>query len=310
MKRANIQKTIKDYALEELGFDVCRFTSPNVQPRIFKTYSDWILSGGHADLGYLERHLRFKRNPALLLPGVKSAIVLAKNYRNTPIRRQGRALKIARYAVGEDYHRVLGKKLKELEAFISKISPGIQTYSGVDSRPIMERQLAVQAGVGFSGKNTLVIKPGMGSYFFLSVVFTTISFSPDTPSLKDCGECTLCLEACPTGALSETFGMDAKKCLSYQTIERKTPLTKAEIKQSKGWVYGCDICQEVCPYNSGKIPETDWAELRPAAGVGFEFFTEGNPQSKIPRNTPLYRSRKRVVPNWQKMKTMLTPEKQ
>ncbi len=315
-----------DHATQVLGFDDCRFTDPFTDDHI-QEYKDWLQAGQHGEMKYLEDHLKFKENPALLLKGVRSAIVLIKNYKNTSVRHLSGEFKIARYAVGQDYHLIMKAQLEKLVDFMKKENPAMECICGVDSRPIAERSLALKAGIGFRGKNTMVIKPGLGSYFFIGVILTDHSFDNDSPLHWNCGNCRLCLDACPTGALVPTanmaseipansggtsaprfyprlapsYSLDATKCISYKTIEQKNPLTAAEIKKTDGWIFGCDICQEVCPYNHGCTPLSDWKEFHPQAGVGFDFF-ERNSQTlhekDIPKDTPLYRSRKRIVPNW------------
>lgn len=296
----NILKTkIYDFATTKLGFDDCRFTPINGEG-FMDFYDRWIKAGRHGTMDYLSRHQDLKAHPEKLLPGVQSAVVVMKNYKNTPSRRLEGPFKVARYAVGKDYHRVIGNKLKEMKAFIQIQNPDAQCYFGVDSQPIPERGLALQAGLGFLGKNTMLIAPGKGSYFFLGVLLTTLELEPDTPLPWDCGSCRLCLDACPTQALTADFQMDAAKCISYQTIEQKTPMTVDQINQAQGWIYGCDICQEVCPYNHDRIPLTNWDEFLPEEGVGFDFFTKASQlkEADIPKSSPMYRSRHRIIPNF------------
>jgi epoxyqueuosine reductase len=296
------KKQIAAYATDELGFDDCRITTP-VDDARGREMADWLAAGYHGDMTYLERHLPMKQDPEQLLPGVRSAIIVIKNYKNTTQRELSGRFKIARYAVGKDYHIVMRRRLRRLEAHITELAPEAACYMGVDSRPIDEKGLATRAGVGFQGRNTMVIKPGLGSYFFLGVIFTTLSLEPDSPLRASCGSCRLCLDACPTDALLEAGGMDATRCISYQTIEKKTPVAAERIDTLQDWIFGCDICQEVCPYNNERIPLTNWTEFMPEAGVGFGFFRDHTPGDdiRIPKSTPLHRSRKRVVPNWQEM---------
>jgi epoxyqueuosine reductase len=249
----------------------------------------------------------------LLLKDVKSAIVLIKNYKNTRARHLRDRFKIARYAVGRDYHIVVLDRLKKIESFIKKTDPGVICYCGVDTRPIAERSLAIKAGVGFLGKNTMVIKPELGSYFFIGVILTTYPFKKDSPLTWDCGQCRLCIDACPTQAITENYSLRATQCISYQTIERKSPLTEEEIRKTAGWTFGCDICQEVCPYNHEKIPLTDWVEFLPEAGVGFNLFEQilkGSSARKIPKESALHRSKNRVFPSWDRALTMLNQRHQ
>ena len=287
------KQKIFEHATQSLGFDDCRFCDPYLGGELDET-RDWLAQNFHGDMKYLEEHLKFKENPELLLPGVKSAIVLIKNYKNTSVRRLEGDFKIARYAVGKDYHFVMKEHLEKLVDFLKKENPGMECYTGVDSRPLAERSLALKAGICFRGKNTMVIKPGLGSYFFIGVILTNHSFENDSALNWNCGNCRLCLDACPTQALSD-YSLNATKCISYKTIEQKTPLTQEELKKTNGWIFGCDICQEICPYNHGRTPLTDWKEFEPEAGVGFDFFAR---HDSIPKDTPLYRSRKRVLPNF------------
>jgi epoxyqueuosine reductase len=256
-------------------------------------------------MSYLERHWPLKENPNQLLPGVRSAIMLIKSYKNTHGRELPQKNKIARYAVGKDYHLVIAKKLKQLEAFVHEKHLGVKTFIGVDSRPIAERSLALKAGLGFLGKNTMVIKPGLGSYFFIGGMLTTLSLEEDTPLNVNCGTCRLCIDSCPTQALNEDYTMNATQCISYMTIEQKKALDLKGLEQTKDWLYGCDICQEACPYNHGHAPLTDWQDFHPEQGVGFDFFKEREDSDElgpISKKTPLYRSRKLVKQHWSILK--------
>ncbi|MCA9400170.1 MAG: tRNA epoxyqueuosine(34) reductase QueG [Candidatus Omnitrophica bacterium] len=288
------------YAIHELGFDDCRFTSPFVDQEL-NAMRQWLNNHRHGDMDYLQRHLPFKEDPNQMLDQVRTAIIVIKNYKNTKQQTLNQKFKIARYAAGKDYHLVIGEKLDQLSQFISKHHPRETCVWGIDSKPIAERTLAAKSGIGFIGKNSMLIKPGLGSYFFIGVVFTTLSIERD-PLLKwDCGQCRLCLDACPTGALHTPFEVDSPKCISYQTIEQKQPMTPKQMMPSQDWLFGCDICQEVCPYNHPGIPMTSWNEFLPTSGIGFEAFSGDRPPD-IPKHTPLYRSRKRILPNWENRK--------
>jgi len=294
-----LKSKIVDFARDQIGFDDCRFTTPFLKKEI-KLYEEWIHAGNNGDMEYLERHTDIKRDLTKLLPRVQTAIVVTKNYKNTKTRRLKGPLKIARYAIGRDYHLQMKKSLKNVARFIEANNPNAKCYVAVDSSPIPERSLALRAGIGFLGKNTMVIKPGLGSYFFIGIILTTLKL-PFDPKMKwDCGTCRLCLDACPTQAFNDDFTMNATKCISYQTIERKEPLTADEIKKTEGWMFGCDICQEVCPYNNDSSPLTDWPVFTEDAGIGFDFLEKlsaGGERVKIPKDSPLYRSRKRVREN-------------
>lgn len=286
----NFETAIIRFARESIGFDDCRFTSPFLTTELDE-YRQLINTETFGDMAYLKRHLPFKENPNALLPGVKSAIVVIKNYYNSPFRYNPTPYKIARFAVGQDYNYIFQHKLEKLEKFISYLDPSIHCYSSAGSRPIAERSLALKAGIGFRGKNKLVIKPGLGSFFNIGVILTTMELTSDLPLTQNCGDCRLCIDACPTHALSET-GLDIPRCISYQTIERKPHIRPNEQTDLAGWIFGCDICQEVCPYNAA-VTITDWTEYHPESGVGFEFGTPliNHPDAvqTIPKTSPLYR---------------------
>jgi epoxyqueuosine reductase len=293
MQRSDVIKSLLQKKSELLGFDAIGFCSPFLTEDALYGQRNMVESESYADMQYLARHLAFKENPNLLLPGVKTAIVVIKNYKNTPDQELTGTHKIARYAVGEDYHLVLQKKLEELEYRLKKEDPTSNCYIGVDSRPIAERALAIQSGIGFRGRNSMVIRPKLGSYFFIAVLLTTTELPTDPIGKGTCGTCQRCVIACPTQTITPEGKFHIDRCIAYNTIEKKTPPTSDEKERYQGWTFGCDICQEVCPFNNPFIPETNWAEFKPEAGVGFDFF-DRHPQRKIPKNSALYRSRKRL----------------
>lgn len=299
----NLTELIYRYATETLGFDDCRFTDPFLGEGLDE-YRHWLKEGLHADMDYLVRHLPFKEDPRKLLDNVTSAIVLIKNYKNTSEKKLSQKLKIARYAVGRDYHLGITERLKDLIQYIQQLNPKANCYYGVDSRPLADRNLALKSGIGFRGKNTMVIKPGLGSYFFIGGVLTDLKLNYDDPLKWDCGSCRLCLDACPTNAFVDSFQLDASKCISYQTIEQKTLMTDEQLKSSQGWLFGCDICQEVCPYNNPNTPLSDWSDFSPNQGVGFDGLNLET-DLNIPKDSALYRSRKRLIPNVERAKYVL-----
>lgn len=301
MKQNSLKDKIFTFAKDIVGFDDCRFTEPFADEYL-KDYRDGIDQKQHGDMAYLENHLKFKEHPEKLLPDVRSAVIVIKNYKNTPDRYLTQPYKIARYAAGKDYHIVIKEGLEKMAGFIQREDPGARCYYGVDSRPLADRTLALKAGLGFRGKNTMVIQPGLGSYFFIGVLLTTVRLASDAPLSWDCGQCRLCLDACPTGALDKPYHLHATRCISYMTIEQKSLMTSEQLQQSQRWIFGCDICQEVCPYNSERIPLTDWKDFLPAQGIGFDSFKEFDDEPAIPKDTALYRSRKRVIPNWQTLR--------
>jgi len=290
------KKEIINFTLKELGFDDCRFTSADAGDQL-SFYKKWLDKSCNADMKYLENHLKFKQDPDLLLNNVKSAIIVIKNYKNTRKKKLDGNLKIARYAAGKDYHSVIMDRLKQLSEFIEKQNPDAHCYCGVDSRPIPERALALNSGIGFLGKNTMVIHPKLGSYFFIGVILTTQKFKSDAPLKKNCGKCRLCLDACPNNAINDYYQVDSKKCISYLTIEKKTPLSKQQREKTHGWIFGCDICQEACPYNNSRVPLTNWKEFHPKSGFGFNM-KEDLTEISIPKDSAMYRSRKNIRQNY------------
>lgn len=196
----------------------------------------------------MEDSRALRANPASLLPGVQSVVAVTLNYLRQDAPRDG-GPKIARYARGRDYHRVLRGKLKRLARWVEAAHPGARCRACVDSAPIFERDFANLAGLGWFGKNTMLIDSRRGSWFFIGLLLTDVPYAVDVPALGGCGNCTACIEACPTGAivfLDDRWQIDARRCISYQTIERRGPLETP----THGWTFGCDICQEVCPFNT------------------------------------------------------------
>lgn len=212
-------------------------------------------------MGYLHRHLESRLDPSALLEGARSAIVVALNYHQpTPLDRPGDGAtrgRVARYAWGRDYHRVLKRKLHTLaDRLREQFGANVATRACVDTAPIIERELAVRAGIGWIGKNTLVLHSELGSYFVLGVVLTTLALEPDEPLEDRCGSCTACLDACPTRAFPVPYQMDASRCVSYLTIEHRGDIPPEFHEGIGDWVFGCDVCQEVCPYNR-RAPQTN-----------------------------------------------------
>jgi epoxyqueuosine reductase len=236
---------LKEYAMS-LGFDTVGVCAPD-RPTHYNEYRDWIEKGFHGSMSYLERHLTLKGDPAKLLPGVRSIVAVSLNY-NQPNPIEEGFPRIARYALGRDYHKVIKKKLAILSARVTAEHPDSACRPCVDSAPIMERDYAHAAGLGWFGKNTMLIDSRRGSWFFIGLLLTTVDFQFDAPAAGGCGTCRACIEACPTGAIVNRDGrwqVDAKSCISYLTIEHK-----GEVRiDTAGWAFGCDICQEVCPFN-------------------------------------------------------------
>ena len=241
-----------------LGFDLVGITG--AEPSAFAAeYRDWIANGYAGEMEYLARNLERRLDPRELLPDARSIIVVGMNYYadadegpGAPIPDPERAV-FARYARGDDYHEVMTARLRELLAFLkSQSGPDAAGRVYVDAGPVLEREVARRAGLGWFGKNTLLINTRRGSYFFLGEIVTNVVLPHDAPAVGGCGTCTRCLDACPTNAIIEPYKVDARRCLSYLTIELKGEIPeefRPAIAEAGNRIFGCDICQEVCPFN-------------------------------------------------------------
>src|SRR5690554_5220537 len=251
---------IKQHALS-LGFDACGICRAEESEQEVH-YRRWLLEECHAGMGYLERNIDKRMDPRLLVEGAKSIISVALNY--FPHRFQHEdAPKFAYYAYGEDYHDIVKGKLSRLFDFIKLRFPGVSGRYFSDSAPVLERFWAARSGLGFVGKNTLLIIPGKGSYFFLGELIVDLELDYDSPVSQNCRKCRRCLDACPTGAIEKPHWVNARKCISYQTIENKGEISPEIVARLSNNVYGCDICQVVCPWNRYARPHNT-PELNPS----------------------------------------------
>ena len=263
-----------------MGFDACGIARAAALSEEAAHMEQWLGDGHEGEMGYLTRNREKRYDPRLLAEGTKSIVTVLYNY----FPKQtlgGERFKIAKYAYGADYHDVLKRKMRQLLERIETQSgklEGVRIF--VDSAPVLDRAWAVRCGLGFIGKNTTLIHPKKGSFFFIGHLFLPLDLTETGQAMTNrCGRCTKCLDACPTGALESPFHIDARKCISYLTIEYKGTLEGHDSEQFKGWMYGCDICQDVCPYNRFALPhkepefepserllamrEEDWKSLNP-----------------------------------------------
>lgn len=223
-------------------------------------YRDWLTRGYAGEMGYLSQNIGLREDPSGLLDGARSIICTALNYyRRHDEPAVGASSEpsgsVARYAQGRDYHIVVRELLERLiRAMRDALADPFEARALVDTAPLIEREVAAAAGVGWIGKNTLVMHESLGSYVFLGEIITTLELACDAPATDHCGTCTRCLEACPTGAFPAPYQMDASRCISYLTIEKRGEIAPELAGKMGPWVYGCDICQEVCPHNS-KAPQ-------------------------------------------------------
>jgi|SRR5690554_530970 epoxyqueuosine reductase len=242
---------IKKEALR-LGFDACGISRANNSGEE-ERYMKWIADNWHADMNYMARNIDKRVDPRLLVEGAKSIISVALNY--YPHNKQAtNAPQFAYYAYGKDYHDVIKGKLKELFEFILGRQPNISGRYFSDSAPVLERFWAAQAGIGFVGKNSLLIIPGRGSFFFLGELIIDVKLDYDKPIPENCGSCTRCIDGCPTAAIEEPYRVNANRCISYQTIENRGEISSYVAPRLKNYVFGCDICQKVCPWNRMSTP--------------------------------------------------------
>ena len=250
---------------EQLGFDACGIASARALDEESVLVEQWLDEGREGEMGYLTRNREKRYDPRLLVEGTKSIVTVLYNYfPKQQIGDNGR-YKIAKYAYGADYHDVLKRKMRQLLERIETQTGKLEgTRIFVDSAPVLDRAWAVRCGLGFIGKNTTLIHPKKGSFFFIGHLFLPLELEETGKTMANhCGRCTKCIDACPTGALEAPFQIDARKCISYLTIEYKGRLEGYDPKHFNGWMYGCDTCQDVCPYNRFSLPNTE-PEFQPS----------------------------------------------
>ncbi len=256
----------------------------------------WLNKGHQGTMQYMERHFDLRVDPRKLVPGAKSVITLLMNYFPSA-QQQPDAPGIARYAWGVDYHFVIREKLNEFLATIRQEIGEVQGRGFVDSAPVLERSWAVRSGLGWIGKNGNLLAPQTGSWFFIATLITDLDLEPDPPFKTDhCGTCTRCLDACPTGALVSQGEVDGSRCISYLTIELKEAMMPQDLQHQVGdWMFGCDICQEVCPWNRFAQPHAEphfqpIPEILNLSTAEWEQMTE-DAFRKVFKNSPLKRSK-------------------
>lgn len=243
---------------EELGFFLCGITRAEPMDEEARRLEAWLNKGHHGEMAYLANNFDLRVDPTKLVPGSKSVISLAYNYFNSDTRSSPEAPKISMYAYGRDYHKVVRKKMEQLLSFIRTSFGEVGGRVFVDSAPVLERDLARRAGLGWIGKNTMLIHPRKGSFFFLGELITDLELMYDSPMTDYCGTCTRCIDACPTEAIDKNgYIMDGSKCISYLTIELKNEIPQEFKGKMENWMFGCDICQQVCPWNRFSEPHSE-----------------------------------------------------
>ena len=249
-------RLIKDKA-SELGFSFCGIAKAEFLEEEAPKLERWLQKDMHGQMSYMSNHFDKRLDPAKLVPGAKSIITFLYNYYPKEDLTNDDNFKIAKYAYGKDYHFVIKDKLKTLMRFIHDNVGSIDGRAFVDSAPVLERVWAQKSGLGWIGKNSLLLNKGSGSFFFLAELIVDLELSYDQPVTDHCGTCTACIDACPTDAIPEPFVVDGSKCISYFTIELKEEIPKEVQGKFENWIFGCDICQDVCPWNRFSKPHNE-----------------------------------------------------
>lgn len=244
------EERIKEKA-RALGFSLVGIASAGPLREESERLQEWLRRAYHASMAWMERRAQERMDPNAVLPGARSVICVAVNYFTPHAHGNDRERgKVSRYAWGDDYHRVVGERLERLRDWMENEFPGMATTWYVDTGPVLEKAWAQRAGIGWQGKHSNIITRELGSWVFLGELITTLPLEPDPPATDHCGTCTLCIEACPTGAIVEPYVVDSRACLSYLTIEHRSGISGGITEKFDGWIYGCDICQDVCPWNN------------------------------------------------------------
>lgn len=297
--RMTIESAIRAHALS-LGFDACRFTTAEADPLLVDRLRAWLASGAHGDMGWMGETADRRAAPKALWPEAQSVVMLGLNYgpsadpRAALANRKAGAISV--YARHRDYHDIVKGRLKQLAALLLKRAGGGDVKVFVDTAPVMEKPLAQQAGLGWQGKHTNLVSRDFGSWLFLGAIFTDLALTPDAPERDHCGSCRNCLDACPTGAFTGPYQLDARRCVSYLTIEHKGPIPRAFRDAIGNRIYGCDDCLAVCPWNKfaqaaheaklaarPDLESPGLAELAQLDDEGFRALFSGSPIKRIGR---------------------------
>lgn len=275
--KANLKSAVEMSALikakaKDLGFSDCGISAAGFLQEEENNLNQWLQDGRHGLMGYMERNKEKRLDPRLLVPGAKSVISILQNYYPEKLLETEGNYKISKYAYGNDYHAIIKRKLNLLSDYIKSYYPKLNFRIFVDSAPVMDRVWAKKSGLGWIGKNSLLITRKEGSFFFIGHLILDLELDYNTEEVKDyCVNCTRCIDACPTNAIYEARKVDANKCLSYQTIEFPKLAERSSPENYQDWIFGCDICQDVCPWNikfitphteQGLKPKQEFMDLR------------------------------------------------
>jgi len=263
-----LTKEIVSAEAKNIGFDLVGFSEASILTQEIKNLKNWLDDGNHAGMAYMERNIEKRENVKNILANAKSVISLGLNYYtpHTHSNKKGYG-KISRYGWGIDYHYIIWEMLDKLISELRKIDSSFEGKSYVDTGPVMDKAWAVRSGLGWIGKHSNVINKNYGSWFFISEIINNFSFPAEIPSYDYCGSCTKCIDACPTNAIISEREVDANKCISYLTIENKGEIPNEFKGKFDNWLFGCDICQDVCPWNKKFAKETKVEQFQPKFGT-------------------------------------------
>jgi epoxyqueuosine reductase len=295
----DLTAALKDRA-QQLGFALAGIC-PAVTPAGLHRFHDWLAAGYAGEMTYLASRRQAYEHPESVLPGARSLLLLAMNYRTAePVGPQAGQGRVSRYAWGSDYHDLIRARLNQLADYLTAQVPGAAVRGVVDTAPLLEREFAELAGLGWIGKNTLLLNKRLGSWFFLAALLTDVELAYDAAHETDhCGTCRACLDACPTNAFVAPYVLDSRKCISYLTIELRSPVPVSLRNGQGDWLLGCDVCQDVCPWNH-RAPQAEEPELQPAGEmnpvdlIGLFELDEAGFRARF-RHTPLWRPKRRGI---------------
>jgi len=255
-KKSHYSESIKSKA-KDLGFLSCGISKADFLEEEAPRLEQWLNQNHHGEMAYMANHFDKRLDPRVLVPGAKSVVSLLLNYHSKEKQTDVEAPKIASYAFGDDYHKVIKDKLKQLMSFIHQEIGEVQGRVFVDSAPVMDKAWAAKSGLGWIGKNTNLISKKVGSFFFIAELILDLELEHDLPATDHCGSCTACVDACPTDALIAPYQIDGSKCISYVTIELKNEIPTDFQGKMDNWAFGCDVCQTVCPWNRFATPHSE-----------------------------------------------------
>ncbi len=257
----------------ELGFDLIGFTKYQVLKDDKQNLEKWLTKNYQAGMAYMEKNAEKRNDIKNILKNCRSVISLGMNYYlDEDYDTSEKSGKVSRYAWGRDYHYTIWEKLDQLQNFIKQIDPQFESKSYVDTGPVMDKAWAAKAGIGWQGKHSNIINKELGSWFFIATILTNHDFVEyNIPQQDFCGSCTACIEACPTDAIVEDYVVDSNRCISYLTIENKNEISDKFVGKFDNWIFGCDICQDVCPWNVKFSKETRIADFRSIKNKNLEF---------------------------------------